>query len=214
MKWKCTAVLEPSSLAGILAQGGPVAWVIHSWSAERGEGEVRSPHFGPFVFGANENVDGVQDFVEGEPVFVELDGHAPDFQVRVIRPFRSRQPAGTHWPDFDVVNGRFGDAMVEEHSPAMLQLWIGDCCEYCTPNPFHVRFEGVSTMVGLEDDLDLSSPLFRLASLEEVELHGLSVSPESKAFCIVTSHGQGADGPSIFVVAKAVRVLGPPGRSS
>src|SRR5687768_2773111 len=127
-----------------------MAWTIHRWSADRGVGEIRSPHFGPIPFDANANVDAVHDFTEGEPVLVELDGQAPAFRVRVIRPFRQRQPPGTHWPPFDAVNG-FGDASVEERSTRAIQFWIGDCCQYCTPNPMHVRFDDVSVVAGLDD---------------------------------------------------------------
>jgi hypothetical protein len=186
-----------------------MAWTIHSWSPADGSGTIASPHFGPIPFGSAANVDNVKDFRIGEPVFAELDGHEPAFEVRLIRPFSQRQPPGTGWPAFDRINGHFGDAMVEHRSDRELGFWLGDCCQYCTPNPTRVRFDNVSSVVGLDDDTVFSDPLFRLASPAEVESNRLVVPSESKAFCIVTEHGQGLDGPSIFIVATDVRVVEP-----
>lgn len=190
-----------------------MAWTIHSWASERGTGTIASPHFGPISFDAQANVDEVADFVVGEPVFVELDGNAPNFRVLLIRPLSQRQPQGTRWPLFDAVNGRFGDARIDEQSPETVQFWFGDCCESCTPNPVHVRFEGVIRVLGLGEDTDFSNPLFRLASVGEIRAHSLDVPADSRAFCIVTSHGEGLDGPPVFIVARVVRVV-PPGRAN
>jgi hypothetical protein len=183
-----------------------VAWKIHSWSPDRGVGAIASPHFGPIPFDASANVDRVDDFREGEPVWVELDGQAPSFRVRVIRPFRQRQPPNTHWPPFDAVNGGFGDAMLEDRSSRTVQFWLGDCCQHCTPNPARVRFEDVSAVVGLDDECLFSDPLFRLASSGEIEANLLDVPPQSTAFCIVTEHGQGRDGSCIFIVARTAEI--------
>lgn len=183
-----------------------MAWSIHSWSADRGAGEIVSPHFGPIPFADEANVDHVPDFRVGESVLVELDGVAPHFRVLVIRPASQRQPDGTHWPPFDDVNGRFGDARLEEQSSEAIQFWLGDCCEHCTPNPIRVRFEGVISVVGLDRDVDFDDPLFRLASPRELEANSLGVPAGHRAFCVVTSHGQGQDGPLIFIVASAAEV--------
>ena len=75
--------------------------------------------------------------------------------------------------------------------------------------PGRVRFEEVISIVGLDDDIVFAAALFRLASPEEVEANHLEMSGGTKAFCIVTDHGQGADGPSIFVVARSVEVIAP-----
>lgn len=184
-----------------------MAWAIHSWSGPDNGGSISSPHFGPIPFDAAANVDRVADFQVGEPVLVELGGDAPNFQVVLIRPMCHRQPQGTHWPLFDTINGRFGDAFVEEQSSHTIQFWIGDCCEHCTPNPARVRFEGVTCVVGLVDDVDFSDPLFRLASPTEIQGNSLTMRAGQQAFCVVTSHGQGPDGPRIFIVAQAARVL-------
>src|SRR6185436_2515859 len=130
-----------------------MAWTIHTWSAADRAGTIKSPHFGPVAFDASANVDNVDDFHEGEPVFVELDGSAPNFLVRRLLPMDQRQPAGTHWPPFDAVNGRFDDVHIEEVSADALQLWLGDCCGYCTPDPIRLRFEDVAIIDGLSDDL-------------------------------------------------------------
>lgn len=184
-----------------------MAWTIRSWSAERGAGEIASPHFGPIPFDDQANVDRVMDFQVGEAVLVELEGDAPNFRVRVIRPTCQRQPEGTRWPPFDAVNGRFGDAWIEEQSSQSIQFWLGDCCERCTPNPVRIRFLGVASVTGLEGDVDFGTPLFRLASREEVEANSLALPTDHRAFCVVASHGQGQDGPLILIVARAAEVL-------
>lgn len=139
-----------------------MAWTIHTWSAAERVGTIRSPHFGPIPFDANANIDNVDDFREGEPVLVELEGSAPTFLIRSLVPMHQRQPPGTHWPPFDAINGRFGDVRIEELSGHSLQFWLGDCCEYCTPDPIRLRFEGVAMIDGLGDDLDMSDSFFRL----------------------------------------------------
>lgn len=187
-----------------------MAWTIHEWSTEKGEGSIASPHFGPIPFGESANVDQVVDFRTGENVLVELEGDAPNFRVLTIRPANQRQPANTHWPAFDAVNGRFGDLRVEPSPPGSVQLWLGDCCEYCTPNPIRLRFHDVSAIIGLHDDLAFDDPLFRLASDGELRQHAVVAQPDHRVFCIVSSHGQGPDGPPVFIVARAAQVV-PPG---
>jgi hypothetical protein len=186
-----------------------MAWTIHSWSVDRGVGAIASPHFGPVPFDAAANVDDVPDFLVGEPVLVELEGTAPNFLVRLVRPTSQRQPKGTHWPQFDAVNGRFGDAWIEKQSAESVQFWLGDCCEYCTPNAVRVRFDGVTATVGLDGDLDFSGPLFRLASPDEMHAQSLHVDSGYHAFCVVTSHGHGLDGPLLFIVSRAAAVFRP-----
>lgn len=185
-----------------------MAWRIHSWFVDRGVGAIASPHFGPIPFGSEANVDRVPDFQVGETVLVELAGDAPKFRVLLVRPTHQRQPNGTHWTPFDVVNGRsFGDARIEQQSAGSVQFWLGDCCEHCTPGAVRLRFDGIASIVGLDDDADLGDPLFRLASPGEVQANSLCVPPDHHAFCIVTSHGQGRDGPLIFIVARSMQVL-------
>jgi hypothetical protein len=186
-----------------------MAWTIHTWSPADGVGTIRSPHFGPIAFDANANVDNVVDFHEGEPVHVELEGSAPAFLVRRLVPTHQRQPPDTHWPPFDAINGRFGDARIEEQSGHSLQLWLGDCCDYCTPDSIRLRFEGVTMIDGLGEDLDMDDSLFRLASGSEIRDHRLVVPDGARAFCIVTCHGQGRDGPTVLVVAREARILEP-----
>jgi hypothetical protein len=186
-----------------------MAWTIHHWSAERGVGTIKSPHFGPVPFDAGANVDKVDDYREGEPVLVELEGEAPNFRVRKIRPMCQRQPDDSHFPGFDAVNGRFGDASIEKNVTGTVQFWVGDCCGWCTPNAIRVRFDEVASVTGIDDDFEFADPLFRLASPAEVRANQLVVPSGYTAFCVVTSHGQGPDGPPIFIVARAVQVVQP-----
>jgi hypothetical protein len=196
-------------LADLALQAVGMAWKIHTWSVEDRVGTIVSPHFGPIAFDARANEDNVDDFTLGEAVLVELEGSPPNFVVRRLLPMNQRQPAGTHWPPFDAINGRFGDARIEELSAHALQLWLGDCCDHCTPNPIRLQFEGVTTIDGLSEDLDTSNPLFRLASSSEIHGHRLVVPEGAKVFCMVTCHGEGRDGPSVLVVAREVRILEP-----
>lgn len=186
-----------------------MTWTVHEWEQELGVGSIESPHFGPIPFDREANADGVQDFHRGEPVSVELDGTAPSIRVRTVRPMRQRQPTGTHSSVFDNVNYRFGDALIEERTQEALQIWLGDCCSHCTPEPLRVRFERVACTSGLDEDIVLEDVLFRLASPEEIRERELSVPAEATAFCLVTSHGAGRDGPVAFVVAQSVRVISP-----
>lgn len=181
-----------------------MGWTIHSWSSAQGVGAIASDHFDAIPFDAAANVQRVTDFRVGESIQVEVDGIPPNCHVIAVRPMVQRQPPGTAWPAFDAVNGRWDNAMLEESTPGSLQIWLGDCCSHCTPNPARVRFDGVSCVHGADDDFCLDNPLFRLASQEEVRSRGLVVPEDSKVFCIVTSHGHGPDGPCIFVVACTV----------
>ena len=103
----------------------------------------------------------------------------------------------------------FGPIAFEESSGHALQFWLGDCCEYCTPDPIRLRFEGVTMIDGLGEDVDMSDSLFRLASSAEIREHRLVVPDGARAFCIVTCHGQGRDGPTVLVVAREARILEP-----
>ena len=178
-----------------------MSWRIHSWSPLTASGTIDSPHFGPVAFDRQANVDAVTDFELGEPVMVELQGTAPPFVIRALRPMRQRQPSGTEWPPFDAINSRFGDVRVEKLTADELQLWLGNCCDSCTPDAPRLSFHGVTSLIGLHDDLDFSNPLFRLASEDEKRAHHMAVPDGSTAYCIVSSHGNGPDGPSVFVVA-------------
>jgi hypothetical protein len=62
-------------------------------------------------------------------------------------------------------------------------------------------------MIGVDEDGDYGEPLFRLASTDEIRRHSLDVPEGARAFCVVTSHGQGRDGPPIFIVASSVRIV-------
>jgi hypothetical protein len=142
-------------------------------------------------------------------VWVELDGPPQAFRISLVRPMCQRQPADTHWEPFDAINETVDDVVVEDCTQGTLQLWLGYCCLCCTPNPMRVRFEGVTHLQGLGEDVDFCNPLFRLASLAEIHAHSIPVPSECRAFCIVTSHGQGRDGPPIFVVAQSAAISMP-----
>jgi len=183
-----------------------MAWTIRSWSPDLGSGTIVSPHLGPIAFDASANLDRITDFREGEPVDVDLDGRAPNFIVRQIRPTFARQPLETDFPAFGIVNRRFDDAFLESHSEQTLLFWLGTCCGYCTPNPTRVRFDGVSFVQGLEDVTVFSDPVFRLAAPDEITAAHVQVEPGAKAFCL-TSFGEGRDGPRILMVARAVEIV-------
>jgi hypothetical protein len=62
-------------------------------------------------------------------------------------------------------------------------------------------------MIDVDDDADFCDALFRLASADEIRTHSLSIPSGARAFCIVTSHGQGRDGSPIFIVASSARIV-------
>ena len=150
-----------------------MAWTISNWSPSSGTGFVRSPHFGPLRFGPPENVDEVADYCVGEPVLVEIEGDPPDFAITRVRPTHQRQPAGTEWHQFAELQGRFLDLILEEDSEDTSQFWLGNCCEYCTPDPARVRFEQIVATSALNDDVEIDSEaLFRFASSQELRNSG------------------------------------------
>jgi hypothetical protein len=185
-----------------------MAWTIHSWSPDLGTGSISSPHFGPITFDASANVDHVVDFRVGEAVVVELDGVAPDFNVRTLRPAFARQPPDTDFPAFSLVNRRFDDAFVEDYSAQTLLVWLGSCCQYCTPNPTRVRFGDVAVVKGMDVATLFSDPVFRLASRGEVVSNGLEVPDAATAFCL-SSFGEAPDGPHLYIVARGVEIVPP-----
>ncbi|MGE0321736.1 MAG: hypothetical protein AB7K71_11820 [Polyangiaceae bacterium] len=187
-----------------------MAWTIESWDPATRTGTLRSPHFAGVPFGPAENVQNVTDFAIGETVVVEFAEVEPTHVLRAVTPTRQRQPKDTHIALFDVVNG-YLDVQLEEHSPGRLVLWLGDCCEYCTPDAPRLVFEGLTTdqlsSAWEADTVELSNPLFRGASAEEIATHQLDVPEGARAYCVVTSHGSGPDGPKLFLVARSVSVM-------
>ncbi|MDQ3036143.1 MAG: hypothetical protein M3Y87_27325 [Myxococcota bacterium] len=181
-----------------------MAWRIHSWSEKDGRGEVVSPHFGPWPFGPAENTQGTTDFRCGEEVFVELDGAPDAYVVRTVSPARERQPPGTELPDLAEANDR--DLRLDRRSDDELAFWVGNCCEWCSPSAPHLVFRGVTSFVGWDEDapdFDPVCPLFRRASSDEARALELHVPDGSTAYCIVTRHGTGRDGPRVFIVARS-----------
>lgn len=183
-----------------------MAWRIRDWSPESGHGTVEAPGVGILEFLPSANVDNVPDFIPDEVVWVELDGAPGCYEVTLVRPMAQHQPQGTQASDFAVFNGRFVDVYIEQHNDDTLSLWLGNCCMRCTPDGFRVGFAGISSVHGLDDDTTFSSPHFRMASEAEIEANALVVPTGSRAFCIVTSHGEGLDGPSVLIVATSVEV--------
>ena len=176
-----------------------MGWRIHSWDASTATGEVVSSHFGPWPFEG-----GPHDFVAGEDVLVDLEGDPKAYRVRNVRPARQRQPEGTRHPVLDGINERrHEDCFVEEKTADSWKLWLGDCCAWCGPS-IHVTFRDVKLLKGDEVDLDL--PWFRLATVDERRDHALVVEGDAQAYCIVTNHGYGPDGPLVFVVAGAIDI--------
>lgn len=182
-----------------------MTWRIHSFSPASGQGTVVSPHFGPWGFGPAENPFDTRDFEVGGRVLVELDGPKHAYVVRAVIAERQRQPEGTACEAFAELNrARPPDVRVEESSEATLRLWLGDCCEACG-DWWTVRFTNPRG-AELDEDTDLDSPLLRYASDGEVAESGLSVLDGRRAYCIVTGHGSGRDGPRVFFTAERVEV--------
>jgi hypothetical protein len=184
-----------------------MAWRIHSWSPTTGEGAVASDHLGPWSFGPAQNPGGTLDFEIGEGVLVELDRTSSGYVVRSVTAMRQRQPKGTECPAFDELNAeRLPDVHVEERTAAALCFTLVDCCMLCTTWSWAVTFREPAAIVGLDDDTDLSDPLFRFASSDEREAHGLEVPSGHQAYCMVNDYGSGPDGSRVFIVAKGVNV--------
>jgi hypothetical protein len=179
-----------------------MSWRVHSWDAASATGEVVSSHFGPWPFAST---SGVQ-FETGEEVLVELGGPSSAYRVTDVRPARQRQPDGTIDPVFAQLNARHcWDAYVERQTPDTLAIWVGDCCHQCGPS-WLVTFRDIAHVHGLSEHGDIDAPLFRLASADERREHALTPPAGACAYCIVTNHGFGADGPHIYVVARTVDI--------
>jgi hypothetical protein len=187
-----------------------MTWRIHVWDAASGTGAVASAHLGPYPFGPLANLYQTPDFVVGEEVLLELDRDDHDWRVRTVTAQRQRQPANTQTPALEALNRhRHHDLFVDSRTNDSLRLCLADCSA-CGPNAY-VTFRGVQLIKGLDDDTDLSWPWFRLASADERREHGLDVPAGAEAYCIVTNHGQGRDGPLVWIVAAAMDAEG--GRS-
>lgn len=184
-------------------------WVIHSWNLKTSTGTIRSPHFKPIPFGPLANIQNVNDFNPGESVLIKVDGRPPNLSVIEIIPTHERQPTGTKLPIHSQAHG-YSDYWVEDSLPGTLRIWMGSCCVQCRPNAPHLVFEGVTTDELSEvldmDDAELGGPLFRLASEAEIQELKLNVPEGAIAYCVVTCHGNGPDGPKAFVVARSIRV--------
>lgn len=190
-----------------------MAWRIHRWSAEDGIGEVVSPHFGPWRFGPDQNPKGT-DFVVGEEVRVQLSGGKDNYEVSsVVRVVHRavEMPEGAECAELVPVNAaRHEDMHIEDRSSTKLCLWVGDCCSWCGDS-WVVSFDGVSNVVGLDDDSDLDRPVFRLATDAEVRERGLVVPSGSQAYRIVTTqYSEEPPPPGIFVVAESVEASARP----
>lgn len=181
-----------------------VTWRIHSWSSATSTGTVASSHFGPWPFGPAENT-ARQNFVVGERVLVELDGPKGAYVVRSVRPACQPQPAGTECVALRELNATHPpDMMLEERSAERLRFWLGDCCESCS-DAWRLTFAN-PRIDGLTDDMDLDHPLIRLASEQECVERALTVPAGSTAYCIVTHHGEGDDGPRVYIVADGIEI--------
>lgn len=164
-----------------------------------------SPHFGPLPFGSAENPAGTRDFAVGERVLVELDGPKEAFVVRSVVAACQRQPQGTECDALRALNAACpADMRLEEQSAGTVRFWVGDCCEHCA-DAWRLTFIN-PRIDGFHEEMDLDNPLIRLASEEECAERRLSVPPGSTAYCIVTNHGNGPDGPRVFIVADDIDV--------
>lgn len=166
---------------------------------------MASPHFGPLPFGAAQNPTGQQDFAVGERVLVEIDGPKDAYVVRSVIAACQPQPEGTECSELRQLNeAQPPDMHVEARSEGALRFWLGDCCERCA-DAWLLTF--INPCVdGLEEEMDLDHPWFRLASEQECAERRLSVPAGSTAYCIVTNHGDGRDGPRVFIVATGIDV--------
>lgn len=183
-----------------------MAWRIHSWDESAQAGEVVSPHFGPWPFGAQHNLGGTADFVPGEEVVVELDGPVNAYVVRSVARVRRRAETlwGTACEVLEPVNrAEHRDLWVMEEAEGLLRLWVGDCCSTCNDS-WVVTFRGVHLTRGLEDDLP-DDPVFRVATESDVAEHQLDVPAGCRAYRIL-----GMDYPTnpalddVFIVAAHV----------
>ncbi|MEM9187755.1 MAG: hypothetical protein AAGF12_01165 [Myxococcota bacterium] len=184
-----------------------MAWKIHSWSEKTGKGTIASPHFGPWPFGPTENPMGTTDFRIGEEVSVHLEPHGDTYVVASVILTRQRQPQGTEWKTLQELGASHASdleyTVVGDHE---LVLRLFDCCAWCS-DVWTIRFRGVTThTLPCSDDSDLDNPLLRFASSTELDEHRIAVPENAEAYCVVTRHGLGLDGPRYFIVARSVEV--------
>lgn len=184
-----------------------MAWKIHAWSPATGSGSIASDHAGPLPFDVNANVRQVADFVVGEPVDPWFEGEPPNLSVLRIQPQKRRQPPDTDWPAFAAAN-RFGEAIVQPVNADVLEFWVGDCCQRCTPDAVRVRFENVYNIRRPQagEELDLDDPYFRLAAAEEILQAHIDVPDGYCAFCIATSSYQ-CERANLYIVARTALVV-------
>jgi hypothetical protein len=183
----------------------PMAWKIASWSAEKGEGTVVSPHFGPLPFDSAQTVPGKTDFALGEEVVVELTGPSDAFTIHKVIAIRKSQPAAPQDPVFEALNAkRHGEFLIEDDEEHLLRVWVGDCCAWCGPFA-EVTFRQKATVV-YPERYDRDEPWFRRASLGEIEALAHDVPTDHQVYCIDTRYSNGRHAQSIYVVAREVEV--------
>jgi hypothetical protein len=138
-------------------------------------------------------------------VLVELDGPKDACVVRSVIPACQPQPEGTECTELRQLNeAQPADMHVEARSEGALRFWLGDCCEQCA-DAWLLTF--IKPRIdGLDEDMDFDHPLLRLASEQECAERQLSVPAGSTAYCIVTNHGNGPDGPRVFIIAEGIDV--------
>lgn len=182
-------------------------WRIHTWSSETGRGSIASERAGPLPFDVGANVRHVADFVIGEPVDSWFEGKPPNLSVVRVQPQRRRQPPGTDWPPFAPAN-RFGEAVVQPSDVGIVEFWVGDCCQRCTPDAVQVRFEDVHTLATPHpgEEFDIDDPYFRLAAADELRRARIEVPDGYRAFCIGTSSYRD-DRDDLYIVARTALVV-------
>ncbi len=181
-----------------------MTWRIHSWDPETRTGAVVAPHFGPLPFAEEQNVYGTRDFRVGEAVLVELDGPSDDLVIRSVIATHQRQPPGTDVPALAEAGGpHASDLRIQALEPTRVELWLGVCCDWCSPGRI-LRFEGVHHCA-IDEDADLWNVLIRFASEEESRALG-EIPDGARAYCVVNDHGNGRDGARYLVVANRLSI--------
>ena len=192
-----------------------MAWRIHLWSRELGEGHVVAPHYGPLPFSGLENVDGILDFVVGEVVIVQLgdnvEGQPPVLRVSRPKTRHDDMPPSTRCVGFDDLNSHeLSDYEVIHSDSERAVVWFFSCCSVYEPG-FVVTFH--KPLYAPRGDWRGNDPWLRYATPTEVAAAGLSAPEGASAYCLL---GAGyADEPSTrFVVLASQFSVEPWSRSA
>jgi hypothetical protein len=174
-------------------------WRVKEWNPLSRTGRIRGAHLQLEV---TPEMIAVEELIVGEDVGVDLESTDPVPRARRVWPLKARQPTGSARQEFAELNAaELFDFEVESFTSGALTIIGGHDLAYS--HDFEIVLHDIAWYSGA---FYFHHALFRAASTEESAAIPPDARAEGTAFCIVTDHGNGADGPRFFAVASRAEV--------